>query len=356
MDFYIVLGVQREATAEDIRRAYRRLARRLHPDLNPGDGQAASRFEQVVQAYETLVDPDRRRRYDSGGVPVEPEAQGPGFGFRGFDFSPQVHARQTTTFGDLFEDVFARRGTQEAAPQDGGDLFAQVTLSFEEAWRGTTRAVAVTHQQSCTACAGHGVVRAVERHCGTCEGHGAVQVARGHMVFSKACPQCQGAGVRRLQPCGGCAGGGVVAVAEQVEVTIPAGITHGDRLRWSGGGHAGRRGGRPGDLHVAVAIASHERFRREGDEVTLVLPVGVHEAGLGARVTVETPEGPVAVRVPPGVQAGQRLRLRERGMPRMQGGRGDLLIEIRIVMPQLLDERSKELLREFGRIHGEHAR
>ena len=356
MDFYIVLGVRREATAEDIRRAYRRLARRLHPDLNPGDGQAASRFEQVVQAYETLVDPDRRRRYDSGAGPTESEAQGPGFGFRGFDFSPQVHARQTTTFGDLFEDVFARRGTHEAAAQDGGDLFAHVTVSFEEAWRGTTRAVAVTRQRICTACAGAGVVRAAERHCGTCEGHGAVQVARGHMVFSKACPQCQGAGVRRLQPCGSCGGGGVVAVAEQIDVAIPAGITHGDRLRWTGGGHAGRRGGRPGDLHLDVAMAPHDVFRREGDEVTLVLSVGVHEAGLGARVTVETPEGPVAVRVPPGVQAGQRLRLRERGMPRMQGGRGDLLIEIRIVMPPLLDERSKELLREFGRIHGEHAR
>jgi molecular chaperone DnaJ len=356
MDFYIVLGVRREATAEDIRRAYRRLARRLHPDLNPGDGHAASRFEQVVQAYETLVDPERRRRYDSGAASAAPDSQTPGFGFRGFDFSPEVHARQTTTFGDLFEDVFARREATDVAPQDGGDLFAQVALSFAEAWRGTTRAIAVTRQRTCSGCVGMGVVRAVERQCGTCDGHGAVQVARGHMVFSKACPQCQGAGVRRLQPCSGCAGGGVVAVAEQIDVEIPAGITHGDRLRWEGGGHAGRRGGRPGDLYLDVTITPHEQFRRDGDEVTMVLPVGVHEAGLGARVTVETPEGPVAVRVPPGVQAGQRLRLRERGMPRMQGGRGDLLIEIRIVMPTLLDERSKELLREFGRIHGEHAR
>lgn len=356
MDFYIVLGVQREASAEDIRRAYRRLARRLHPDLNPGDGQAASRFEQVVRAYETLADPDRRRRYDSGSGPTHEPPQGTGFGFRGFDFSPGVHAQQTTTFGDLFEDVFARRGTQDSAPQDGGDLFAQVTLSFEEAWRGTSRAIAVTRQQTCPGCAGAGMVRAAERHCGTCEGRGAVQVARGHMVFSKPCPQCQGAGVRRVQACGGCGATGVVAVAEQIDVAILPGMVHGARLRWSGGGHAGRRGGRHGDLHLDVAIAPHPVFRRDGDDVTMVLPVGVHEAGLGARITVETPDGPLTVRVPPGSQAGQRLRLRERGMPRPTGGRGDLLVELRIVMPTLLDERSKELLREFGRIHGEHAR
>lgn len=356
MDLYIVLGVRREATAEDIRRAYRRLARRLHPDLNPGDGAAASRFEQVVRAYETLVDPERRRQYDRGGAQADPGTPGPGFGFRGFDFSSQVHAHQTTTFGDLFEEVFARRSGQDLSPQDGDDLFAQVTLAFDEAWRGTTRAITLTRRRECPGCGGVGLVRTADRHCGACDGQGALQVARGHMVFSKACAQCQGLGVRRVHPCGTCAGEGVVAVAEQVEVTIPAGIGHGDRMRCPGGGHAGRRGGRPGDLHLDIAIAPHPVFRRDGDEVTMVLPVGVHEAGLGTRVTVETPAGPVVVRVPPGSQAGQRLRLRDRGIPRAQGGRGDLLIELRIVMPSLLDERSKELLREFGRIHGEHAR
>ncbi len=356
MDLYIVLGVQREATPGDIKRAYRRLARRWHPDINPGDRDAAIRFRQVLEAYETLIDPDRRRRYDAGHAPVARAEHAPAYGFSGFDFSARVHAERTTTFGELFEDVFARRIDPEVAPAHGSDIHARAHVTFEEAWHGTERAVTVTRHHPCQQCAGSGFHRVSETRCVSCEGTGTVRSVRGHMVFSKNCPRCAGTGLLKQERCDACHGQGVAPRTEAITVRIPPGVPDGARVRMPGKGHAGVRGGAPGDLYLDVTVESHPVFRRDGDDVHMVLPVAVHEAGLGTRIDVATPDGTARVRVPPGTQSGQRFRLRERGVPTRDGGRGDLVVEVRLALPRVLDERSKDLLREFGRINGESVR
>lgn len=358
MDFYIVLGVQRGASPGEIKRAYRRLARRYHPDINPGDLEAAARFRQILDAYETLIDPDRRRRYDSGhgAAPVEPEPQT--YGFAGFDFSGAASGHRATTFGELFEDVFTRHSERtRSGAERGADLHLKAQLTFEQAWSGVQWPVTVTRQEACRACAGSGFHRTVESRCVACEGTGMVRSVRGHMVFSKNCPHCGGSGRLRQLTCETCHGQGVEARAEAISVRIPAGVADGARVRVAGKGHAGVRGGIPGDLLLDVEVKPHPYFHRVDYDIHMVVPIAIHEAALGARIEVPTPDGPVRLRVPPGTQSGQRFRLRERGVPSPKHGtRGDLVIETRIVLPRLLDERSKELLREFGRLNGESVR
>jgi molecular chaperone DnaJ len=359
MDFYIVLGVAREASTTDIKRAYRRLARRLHPDINPGDGESAARFQQIADAYETLIDPDRRRRYDAGGL-NEPAPGGSAFGFSGFDFSSASGAERATTFGELFEDVFSKLSARDAGgggADRGADIHLKASLSFADAWRGVEWPAIVTRQETCQACAGTGAQRTLEARCSGCEGRGAVRSVRGHMVFSKSCTQCGGTGRMRQQMCAACRGQGVEAQTESLTIRIPAGVANGARVRVPGKGHAGVRGGGPGDLYVEVEVRGDTLFERVGDDLHLVVAVGIHEAALGARIEIPTPDGPARMRVPPGTQSGQRFRLRERGAPSLRGGvRGDLLVEVRLMLPPVLDERSKELLREFGRINGDSVR
>jgi molecular chaperone DnaJ len=351
MDFYVVLGVAHEASPDDIRRAYKRLARRYHPDINPGDRVAAARFEEILHAYETLIDPARRSHYDDGGSDVPPSA-GRGSGFEGFDFSGP-ESDQATTFGDLFADVIARRAAGPA--ERGADLHSEVPVSFDESLTGTRRAVTVTRQVHCGACEGRGAVPTRgAAPCLMCQGQGTVRSTRRHMVFSRACPSCGGTGARRPGRCEPCAGTGRLTRSERVLVDLPAGVGDGEQVRVPDAGHVGADGAPPGDLYLTVRVTAHPEFRRDGDDLHVVLPVAVHEAGLGARVPVPTPEGPVMLRVPPGTQTGQRFRLRDRGAAsrRAAGQRGDLIVEIRITLPEVLDERSKELLRDFGRING----
>jgi molecular chaperone DnaJ len=358
MDLYIVLGVNREATTADIKRAYRRLARRFHPDINPGDREAAARFRQIVDAYETLIDPDRRRRYDTGklgGSPDDPST----FGFAGFDFSGAVVGDRATTFGELFEEVFTRRSERErsAGAERGADMHLKASLSFEDAWRGADWPVSVVRQDVCRACAGSGYHRTVESRCVSCEGTGTVRSVRGHMVFSKNCPHCGGSGRLRQLACEACNALGIETRSETLNVKIPAGVADGARVRVPGKGHAGVRGGAPGDLYIDVEVRPHHVYRREGDDLHMVVPIAIHEAALGAKVEIGTPDGIARLRVPPGTQSGQRFRLRERGAPSPRTGlRGDLVVEVRLMLPKVLDERSKELLREFGRINGESVR
>ena len=355
MDLYVVLGLDREATPADIKRAYRRLARRFHPDINPGDREAAAHFRQILDAYETLSDPDRRRRYDSGQIGGPEDASA--FGFAGFDFSMSSGVHRATTFGDLFQDVFSRRADRQSEPERGADLHLRASLSFDEAWRGTEWPVTLTRHEPCRSCAGSGYHSTVESRCISCEGSGSVRSVRGHMVFAKNCPHCAGTGRLRQLPCETCQGQGVETRSETLTVKIPAGVPDGARVRVPGNGHAGVRGGAPGDLYVDVQVLPHPLFRREGDDLHYVVPIAIHEAALGARIEIPAPDGTARLRVPPGTQSGQRFRLRERGMPAQRGGRrGDLVVEVRLVLPPVLDERSKDLLREFGRINGESVR
>ena len=353
MDFYVVLGLTNGASEAEIKRAYRRLARRFHPDINPGDRLAENRFRQILQAYETLIDPERRSRYDAGSEVTKERRPG---GFEGFDFSSRG-VDHSATFGDLFAEVLSERGARPQGPERGADLHHDVELTFEEGLAGAERGLPVTRREACRACGGSGVTRAAAGDCLMCHGEGTVRSVRGHMVFSRSCTACGGSGRLRPRVCDGCAGTGQETRAETVRVRIPAGVTDGSRIRVAGKGNAGIRGGPAGDLYVVVKVAPHPTFRREGDDLHVTIPVAIHEAALGARIDIATPEGGVRVKVPPGTQSGQRFRFRERGAvsPR-DGRRGDLVVEVRLMLPRILDERSKELLREFGRINGENVR
>jgi molecular chaperone DnaJ len=355
MDLYIVLGLAQGASEAEIKRAYRRLARRFHPDINPGDRVAEARFRQILDAYETLMDPQRRSRYDSGHG-FDPRDEQPKSGFEGFDFSVRG-ADHSATFGDLFAEVLTQHGGRRAAPERGADLHQEAHLSFEDAFRGVERTFTLTRRVTCRGCAGSGAAGMTRGQCHLCQGTGAIRTVRGHMVFTRSCTSCGGSGEQRPRPCERCGGTGQETRAEAVSAQIPAGVADGERLRVAGKGNAGLHGGPPGDLYIGVHVAAHPAFRREGDDLHTVVPIAVHEAGLGARVEIETPDGVARLRVPPGTQSGQRFRLRGRGAPsRRDGRRGDLVVEVRLMLPKLLDERSKELLREFGRINSDMRR
>jgi molecular chaperone DnaJ len=356
MDFYIILGLQRNASLGEIKRAYKRLARKYHPDINPGDRTAVSHFRQISEAYETLSDPDRRRHYDTAGQPAA--AQGAAtFGFEGFDFSMSASGSAASTFGDLFEDFLHQRGAPERAAARGTDLHQTLTVSFSEAIRGGQYNLTVTRQEHCRSCKGIGRLRVAERRCAHCHGTGSVKSARGHMVFSKPCAQCGGSGRQDVTRCPTCGGGQVETRTEPLTIAVPPGLAEGARIRVPGNGNVGRNGGERGDLYITFHVEPHPLFRREGNDLHVVVPVAVHEAALGAKFDVPTLDGVARVRVPPGTQSGQRFRLRERGVPAPAGGRpGDLVVEVRVVLPKLVDERSKELLREFGRINAEDVR
>jgi len=358
VDFYVILGLERGAALGDIKRAFRRLARRYHPDINPGDRLAAAQFRQIAEAYETLSDPERRRRYDTGG-PASEGGEPSVYGFEGFDFSVSVSGASASTFGDLFADILHARAARptEGTPERGADLHQSLALGFEDAMRGGERQLTVTRQAPCRACHGSGGLTTPESRCPHCHGTGAVKSARGHMVFTKPCAPCGGTGRQVRTRCPACDGQQVEMRTEPLTVQVPAGLADGATLRVPGVGHAGRNGGGPGDLYIAVGVAPHPVFRREGDDLHLVVPLAIHEAALGAKVDVPSLEGRARLRVPPGTQSGQRFRLRERGVPSSRDGRrGDLVVEVRLVLPKLLDERSKELLREFGRINSDDVR
>lgn len=357
MDFYIVLGLERGASVSDIKRAYKRLARRFHPDINPGDRMAAAQFRQIAEAYETLSDPDRRRRYDSAGVSVSVDPAV--FGFEGFDFSVSVSGESAPTFGDLFADMIGQRDARrhEGVPARGADLHQAIGLTFEEAVRGGQHAIVVTRQEQCRSCKGLGHLHVAESRCVQCHGTGALKSARGHMVFSKPCAACGGTGRQRQTRCPSCGGQQVETRTETLTINVPPGLADGARIRVPGKGHVGRSGGENGDLYISVQVQPHPIYRRDGDDLHIVVPIAIHEAALGAKIDVRSFDGPARVRIPPGTQSGQRFRVHERGIASSRDRRrGDLVVEVKLVLPKMLDERSKELLREFGKINAEDPR
>ena len=353
MNLYVILGVRREATLDDIKRAYRRLARKFHPDINPGDRAAAQRFREIAEAYNVLVDPDRRRAYDEGQVTIQVTETS--YEFKGFDFTADDVGGPAATFSELFGDAF--RQPVRLTPERGADVHEGVTLSFEDAIRGTRRSVTLTRLERCGPCHGHGVLPGPPGPCPACDGQGVVRGGRGHMVFSRTCPGCGGAGVVQHRACAACGGEGVGVRTDSVAIDLPPGLVDGVVVSVPGQGHAGRRGGPPGDLRLTVAVDAHPFFRRVGDDVHVEVPVAIHEAALGARIDVPSPDGPVRLRVPPGTAAGQSFRLSERGVPSARTGRrGDLVVTLKLVLPRIIDERSKELLRQFGDLNTENVR
>jgi molecular chaperone DnaJ len=347
MDLYQILGVRRASTVAEIRRAYQKLARQIHPDLNPGDPQAAERFRAVSSAFSVLSDPHRRAAYDRGESVAVPLAV-PDVDFHGFDFSAEVRLGGAG-FQEIFGNVLRRSSAGPEAAR-GEDLEQSTRLTFEECFHDVHRRVDLVRQDRCPVCEGAGEVRLTPRPCPSCEGTGQIRSVRGRMVFTRRCADCEGSGTIGRQPCTRCAGEGRVMRTEWLEVQIPAGVSDGSRVKVPGAGNAGRRGGPPGDFVLVVEVEPHPFYRREGDDLYCEVPVTIVEAALGAHIEVPTPDGPVTIEISAGTQNGQELRLRKRGLPRLgQKSRGDLYVVAQVRVPAVADDTSRDLLREFAR-------
>jgi molecular chaperone DnaJ len=365
-DYYELLGVGRKATVKEIRGAYRKLARKYHPDLNPGDKSAEEKFKQIQEAYEVLSDTKKRQMYDQFGFNTPGAGpQGPGggaynvnpedihFDFGGFDFGGGGQgAGGSTSFRDLFSQFFrgGGAGTQAAYDTEAGtDLEYQIDISFAEAMRGTVKKVTITRLDVCGDCHGKGSV-GNEQVCNDCRGSGHVTETSGKMKFQVACQRCGGTG-RLRTVCRTCGGEGRVRRAETLDVRIPPGAQTGSRVRVAGHGNAGINGGPPGDLYFITQVEPHPFFDRRGDDLYTVVPITVSEASLGAKVEVPTIDGRAQVRIPPGTDSGKKLRLREKGAPsaRRQGHRGDQIVEVQVVVPKPEDEHVRELLRDLSK-------
>jgi molecular chaperone DnaJ len=351
MDFYVILGVGQDASLSVLKRAYKRLARRYHPDINPGDREAAAFFRRATEAYETLSDSERRHHYDTHGATLA-AVENTSVEFHGFDFSGQI-VDASATFGELFSEVLpGKNETLEAQSDRGGDLYGEIALSFEESLKGTERKLSLTRLDACEVCEGAGIRRGPETRCVHCYGVGAKRWHRGHMVFSKSCEHCGGSGRQRHRPCEACRTEGTVAKTEEITIQVPAGVMDGSRMRVAGKGNVGRHDGPSGDLYITAKVSTHSLFKRVGDDLCLQVPIAVHEAALGAKIQVPTLDEPVFLRIPAGTQSGQRFRVRFCGIPSPRTeDRGDLLVEVSVVIPPLQDKRSKELLREFGNLN-----
>jgi molecular chaperone DnaJ len=361
-DYYELLGVGRKATLKEIRQAYRKAARKYHPDLNPGDKSAEEKFKQIQEAYENLSDPKKRQMYDQFGF-AGPNVQGgyagagPGgsgapqdvqFDFGGFDFG----GAGGTSFRDLFSQVFRGANAAQAYEEEpGSDLEYQIDIPFNEAMRGAVKKITITRLEPCAECHGTGAAPGTgQQVCPACGGSGQVTQVSGRMRFQIACSRCGGTG--RLQTvCRTCGGEGRVRRADTIDFRIPPGAQTGSRFRVPGRGNAGTRGGPPGDLYIITRVEPHPFFERRGDDLYTVVPVTVAEAALGAKIEVPTIDGRAQVRIPPGTNSGKVLRLREKGAPsvRRHGKRGDQLVEVRVVVPRPEDEHVKQLLRDLAK-------
>jgi molecular chaperone DnaJ len=349
LDFYELLGVRRTAGPAEIRRAYQKHARQLHPDLNPGDPVAAERFRVVSLAFETLSDARRRSEYDRGEVPIKAPPSHPEVGFEGFDFSAEVKVGGAG-FRELFDGVLREASAGGAGESPRGEDLEQVArLTFEEALSGAERRIHLVRAEHCPICGGAGDVAFEPVACPRCGGTGKIRASRGHMIFSRRCEDCGATGLLSRRPCQRCGGEGRLMRSEWLDVRIPAGAADGTRVRVPGCGNAGRHGGPAGDFILIVEVEPHSFYRREGDDLHCEVPVTVTEAALGGHIDVPTPDGPVTIEIPAGTQTGQRFRLRKRGAPRLgEKGRGDLFVEARVWVPAITDDRSRALLREVA--------
>jgi molecular chaperone DnaJ len=400
-DYYGTLGVKKTATQDEIRKAFRKLARKYHPDVNPGDKKAEEKFKELSEANDVLSDEKKRKIYDQvgfysdnidpaaaeayakaggtagpsgggfGGRPGGAQGQGVPFDFGGFDFSGfsgggANRASSNEGFGSSFKDVFGSMfsggGRQARGPQPGTDLEYQIEVDFWTAIRGGETRLEIQRQEQCPTCKGRAVTGGA-MECPECHGKGTVEQMGGRMKFNIQCPRCGGSG-KVQHACSTCDGAGVVTRREPLTFRIKAGTRDGQRIRLAGKGNAGTEGAPNGDLYLIIKVGPHKLFRRVGDDIHISVPVTVMEAALGAKIEVPTIDGTGAqggraqLKIPPGTQTGQKLRMREKGVPNAahEGVRGDQIVEVAIVVPKVQDERSKEILRELQKLNPEDPR
>ncbi len=398
-DYYEILGVKKSASADDIRKAFRKLARKYHPDVNPGDKASEEKFKALSEANEVLSDPKKRKIYDQvgfysdnidpataeayaragsnagggfpggfqGGAQHGGGAQGVPFDFGGFDFSDLMDnaargrkssSSSSGSFRDIFGSIFGggRGAHAEEGPEPGTDLEYQVNVPFWTAIRGGVMRLNITRQDVCSTCHGQGALESPGK-CPECGGSGQITQTGGRMKFNVQCPRCHGTG-KNLTMCPTCHGEGTVTNTEPLEVRIKPGTRDGQRIRLPGKGNAGAHGGTPGDLYAIIRTGDHPIFHRDGDDISLTVPVSATEAALGAKIEVPTIDGRALLKIPPGTQSGQKLRLREKGVPSAtrEGVRGDEIVEITVTVPMPRDERTKELLRELAKLNPEDPR
>lgn len=351
-DYYEVLGISRNASTEDIKKAYRKLARQYHPDANPNDKDAEAKFKEISEAYVVLSDPDKRAQYDRFG---HAGANGQGFGgFEGFggfgDFGG---------LGDIFEMFFGGGTRRRPGPERGDDIRFELEITLKEAAFGLERDIKVPRVEVCSTCGGSGAAPGSKpARCPSCDGTGQVQFAQntpfGRIVQSRTCDRCRGKGRIIEKPCLTCRGNGQVRKTRSIRVKVPPGVDNGSRLRLAGEGEAGARGGSPGDLYVYIHVKPHRLFRREADDLICEIPVSFVQAALGDEMEVPTLDGNAKIKIPEGTQSGTVIRLKGKGIPHINGyGQGDQHVIVKVVTPTKLNEKQKDILREFARLGGD---
>lgn len=349
-DYYEVLGVEKNASEAEVKKAFRRLARQYHPDVNQGDKTAEEKFKEINEAYEILSDPDKRKRYDQfGHAGNDPNAGFGGFGGAG-DFGG---------FGDIFDMFFGGGGRTSQGPQQGSDVRLDIGLSFEEAAFGVEKEVELPRWENCRTCHGSGAKPGTQpARCSKCGGTGQVRVTQktplGHFQTIKPCPDCAGTGQIINTPCTDCNGKGKVRRTRKLAIKIPAGVDTGSRIRLAGEGEAGSRGGPNGDLYVYIEVKPHKFFERNGEDLFMEMPVTFIQAALGDEIKVPTLEGSASLKIPEGTQTHTLFRMRGLGISRLRGGgRGDLHVRVVVITPNKLNEEQKKILQQFGKISGQ---
>ena len=356
-DYYETLGVNKSASQDEIKKAYRKLARKYHPDANPNDPKAEERFKDVSSAYEVLSDVEKRRQYDAGPSFF---GQGPqaGGGFRGFQGGQAAGGDWADLFGGLFGGGFGGAGRRQQRAERGDDVSVSVKLSFDDALKGVTTKISVPQTVQCKTCGGSGAAPGtVPTTCAQCQGRGVISQSQGFFALSQPCSRCGGTGTTVENPCAACAGSGVTRALRKFTVPLPAGVKDGTKIRLKGKGEPGERGGPPGDLYVIAQVGESPVFERRGADLLVEVPVTIVEAAMGATVRVPTPAGNVALKVPAGTQDGKLLKLRGKGAPLLgASGKGDLVARIRVLTPQDLNKEQKELLKKFAESRKEDPR